>query len=388
MTIRALLLATLLTLLGGCSLPPQPAAVEGTLAASGPAGGRGLGGTGRQWVELERGLGGTGLIGTIRAFGSIWVNGVEVEYDDRTAIMVNGQPATATALRLGQQVVAVTTVEEQRVYATELAIDHPLIGTVEAVGERQLTLLGEVVQLAADAPTALAPPPVGSGVRVSGYRDSSGQLIATDLEPITTEVWQIQFTTDASGQIDSSLSTRWRQPLATPPLQPESRYRISGHTSRPLEPPQLERLPLPPSTATVRAWLIEGSLIQRGAEWQLRHAAGQLAVGAGQLPLTPADGRGVAFIRPHGAQPPRLEQWQSIRPQPNLPSLPKPVPHDRQPPPLLPPRSDRPPVGGALSTPMRTPSPIPQPNTLQRPPPRPPLPVPVRPPTPSPRMVP
>ena len=51
----------------------------------------GLGGTGLM-ANTGNGLGGTGIVGEITGFGSIFVNGVEIEYDSDTPFTINGTP--------------------------------------------------------------------------------------------------------------------------------------------------------------------------------------------------------------------------------------------------------------------------------------------------------
>src|SRR3954463_13603997 len=63
---------------------------------------RGLGGTGVVARAQDRGLGGTGIIGIVTGFGSICVNGFEVEVDRTSAVTVEGLAARRADVRLGQ----------------------------------------------------------------------------------------------------------------------------------------------------------------------------------------------------------------------------------------------------------------------------------------------
>jgi hypothetical protein len=36
------------------------------------------------------GLGGTGILGKVTGFGSVFVNGIEIEYDDKTIYTIDG----------------------------------------------------------------------------------------------------------------------------------------------------------------------------------------------------------------------------------------------------------------------------------------------------------
>ena len=54
----------------------------------------GLGGTGMLASSGDsggNGLGGTGIVGEITGFGSVFVNGIEVEYNAKTPFSINGK---------------------------------------------------------------------------------------------------------------------------------------------------------------------------------------------------------------------------------------------------------------------------------------------------------
>mgnify|MGYP000132428681 CR=1 FL=1 len=74
----------------------------------------GLGGTGMLATTdsgTGSGLGGTGIIGEITGFGSVFVNGIEIEYDSETPFTINGEPAAHQPLVVGDVVRS----EERRV---------------------------------------------------------------------------------------------------------------------------------------------------------------------------------------------------------------------------------------------------------------------------------
>ena len=63
----------------------------------------GLGGTGmlaNTDTDDGNGLGGTGILGKITGYGSIFVNGIEIEYDNETAFTINGKTAKPHGLTL------------------------------------------------------------------------------------------------------------------------------------------------------------------------------------------------------------------------------------------------------------------------------------------------
>lgn len=141
------------------------------------------------------GIGGTGVTssGEVTGFGSIFVNGVEFDTDDAD-IVVNGIPASEDALGLGMIVTVQGTLNADGLTgsAERVTFDGAIRGPVESLavadseGRRILVVLGERVLVARDATvfegTTFAALAVGDLVEVSGYREASGQLLATRVE--------------------------------------------------------------------------------------------------------------------------------------------------------------------------------------------------------------
>ena len=74
----------------------------------------GIGGTGIS--SHEGGIGGTGIVGMITGFGSIFVNGLEVQYSKDVAITINGKSGQLKDLAVGQVVSLSSSVKENGVY--------------------------------------------------------------------------------------------------------------------------------------------------------------------------------------------------------------------------------------------------------------------------------
>lgn len=163
---------------------------------------RGLGGTGVTTLSTalfstdeERGLGGTGVVGTITAFGSIWVNGIEIEYDNATLVSIDGEVANVSQLSLGQQVQVSVVQQGDTVFAENIAIVHEVVAPVEAVDNRNrnMTVLGQQVAFAEDAPGTWSQLQVGDVVAVSGFRSDDGTIQATDVARLQgTERWTLR----------------------------------------------------------------------------------------------------------------------------------------------------------------------------------------------------
>ncbi|MDG6773440.1 DUF5666 domain-containing protein [Thiomicrorhabdus sp. ZW0627] len=143
----------------------------------------GFGGTGR----TSSGFGGTGIIGTIEKFGSIWVNGVEIGLGQKTKIHSNIPGAVsglkASDLRIGQQVWLETNLDQDKTTTANIHIYYPLAGKIETMTAKpmatEVMINGQRVYI--DEGTRLAKNlqlKVGEFVRVSGlpvFRQGTGE---------------------------------------------------------------------------------------------------------------------------------------------------------------------------------------------------------------------
>ncbi len=129
----------------------------------------------------ESGLGGTGIIGAITGFGSIFVNGVEVEIDRRTRLSVDGEVVDEHPFARGE-VVEIVATGKGLMHARELTVRHEVIGTVERsdLGTRTFRVLGQIVLA---PPSSAALPLPGERVAISGFRDPQGRIHATRVAP-------------------------------------------------------------------------------------------------------------------------------------------------------------------------------------------------------------
>lgn len=187
-TLRATATAALLTLLGACASAPQQTALD-------PKNGDGLGGTGissgMKVAEANPrgdGIGGTGIVGTITGFGSIIVNGLELEFNTSTAVVSDGRPASLQDLRVGQVVQGVARTRDGKRTLDTLDIQHAVTGPITAVDQaaQTMTVLGQRIRLnlggdkaALDAFKTLQ---AGDVVSVSGQRLADGAIVATRVD--------------------------------------------------------------------------------------------------------------------------------------------------------------------------------------------------------------
>lgn len=143
----------------------------------------GFGGTGR----TSKGFGGTGVIGTIEQFGSIWVNGIEIGLGQKTRIHSNlpGKSAElqASDLRIGQQVWLETHLDSEKTTTADIHVYYPLAGQIEAIQTQDMATEIQVngQRVYVDESTRLANNlnlKVGEFVRISGlpvYRHNSDE---------------------------------------------------------------------------------------------------------------------------------------------------------------------------------------------------------------------
>ncbi|MDH5424521.1 MAG: DUF5666 domain-containing protein [Gammaproteobacteria bacterium] len=142
----------------------------------------GLGGTG-MLANTGAGLGGTGIHGVITGFGSIFVNGVEIEYNNATPFTIDGTAATHQALQMGDVVEVLTSNTQQHTHARIINLRHEVIGKVESVSPEtaSFTVLGQTIIQALDTPL----PQPGSNVAISGFRTNDKTIQATRVKPAT-----------------------------------------------------------------------------------------------------------------------------------------------------------------------------------------------------------
>ncbi|MDG2242769.1 MAG: DUF5666 domain-containing protein [Rhodospirillaceae bacterium] len=163
--------------------------ISGTGIVASYDGGDGIGGTGVVTQAGGDGIGGTGIIGTISGFGSIIVNGLKLEYNNKTAVESDGRPATLSDLKIGQVIEGVARRDARGDLRLEqLEIRHAVTGPISSIDHdnERLVVLGQTVRvnLAGDKSqkTAFVALNVGDLVRVSGLRMDDGMIVASRLD--------------------------------------------------------------------------------------------------------------------------------------------------------------------------------------------------------------
>lgn len=144
----------------------------------------GLGGTGLV-ANSGSGLGGTGIVGVITGFGSIFVNGIEVEYDHTTPFTIDGKPAEYQQLVIGDVVEVLTTNNDQHTDAQIINVRHEVMGKVKSVNPETYSfkvLDQTIVHGLNNGPL----PEVGASVAISGFRINDKMIQATRVHSADT----------------------------------------------------------------------------------------------------------------------------------------------------------------------------------------------------------
>ncbi len=145
----------------------------------------GLGGTGMLAAadsDSDNGLGGTGILGEITGFGSIFVNGIEIEYDSETAFTINGKSAKYQQLETGDVVEVLTTNLDKHTQARIINLRHEIIGKVEAIDPQTFSFSVQGQTIIQPVNNRLLPE-IGAQVAVSGFRIDKTTIISTRVSP-------------------------------------------------------------------------------------------------------------------------------------------------------------------------------------------------------------
>ncbi len=198
---------------GGTGVVPGQGARGGTPARGG------VGGTGySDDAGAERtGSGPLGVVGVITQFASVCVNGLEIHYDDDTPVKVNGRPARAAQLALGQVVAVEAMRGAGRLSARSIEILQVLEGPITRSdpAARTVFVMGQAVRVTDETRSGpgqrLAALEPGALVQVSGYRNARGEIIASriDVAPALSEhsaIARMRRRDAGSGELEGGLS--------------------------------------------------------------------------------------------------------------------------------------------------------------------------------------
>jgi hypothetical protein len=139
---------------------------------------QGIGGTGITRGH-DQGIGGTGIVGVIQRFGSIFVNGERISYAPNVLVRIDGEPASAMALKIGH-LARVLALPQANGSLITLGINvvSEVIGPIESVKDGQMTVLGQRI-IAAGHESWRHP---GTNVAVFGLRRTDGVIVSSLVE--------------------------------------------------------------------------------------------------------------------------------------------------------------------------------------------------------------
>ncbi len=248
----------------------------------------GMGGTGvmaeatTPLVPGSGGMGGTGIVGVITGFASICVNGVEIHYDNRTPVSVNGQTAAPRDLAVGQLVVVHARTVGGQLRANGIgaidAVSGPVTG-INAVA-RELQVMGQTVRVGNAIVPDLGSIKPGTSVRVSGLRTDGGVVVASRVEATSAASASVSGTvTSVEAGTAIVNGTRVNLPQGTLPPSVGTEVFIAGTwKGNALQASRTEVQPIQHAISRAQRAIVEGYVTnQRG---------NQISVGAVTLQLS------------------------------------------------------------------------------------------------------
>jgi hypothetical protein len=141
-------------------------------------GDQGIGGTGITRGH-DQGIGGTGIVGVIQRFGSIFVNGQRIGYAPNVPVRIDGEPASAKALKIGHLARVLALPQANGSLITHgINVVSEVMGPIESVKDGEMTVLGQRI-LAAGHESWRHP---GTNVAVFGLRRTDGVIVASLVE--------------------------------------------------------------------------------------------------------------------------------------------------------------------------------------------------------------
>jgi hypothetical protein len=139
---------------------------------------QGIGGTGITRGH-DQGIGGTGIVGVIQRFGSIFVNGERISYAPNIPVRIDGEPASAMALKIGQLARVLALPQANGSLITHgINVVSEVMGPIESVKDGEMTVLGQRI-IAAGHESWRHP---GTNVAVFGLRRTDGVIVSSLVE--------------------------------------------------------------------------------------------------------------------------------------------------------------------------------------------------------------
>lgn len=257
--------------------------LSAALAESPRTEGSGIGGTGHQPTE-GNGIGGTGgplsksarttgIVGAVTGFGSIFVNGYEIDYSPETETHSDlDERLDAKSIGLGQVVEVEAVGEGKRLRARKIALRYEVRGPIEAIDRAsgKIRVLGQTV---AGGQSLVATPRSGGGslndlavgdmVHVSGLRREDAVIVASRIEKTATagQAWlrgRVE-SVDAGGFTLNGVRIEQRAADGVSrPAVGEEAAALGAYSAGKFRPAKIVRLPKIPFAGRVSYLSIEG----------------------------------------------------------------------------------------------------------------------------------
>ncbi|SMR82131.1 hypothetical protein SAMN04488030_2473 [Aliiroseovarius halocynthiae] len=133
--------------------------------------------------EREGGILGTGILGTITALGSIYVNGQHIRFAPEFEVTDGVTVSTAAQLLPGHTVAVVAAPDGAGWQASYIRQITPLVGPVQSISDGQFDVLGTTIQA---EPKLIAGLGQGDMVAISGLWQE-GQVIASRIDRVAND---------------------------------------------------------------------------------------------------------------------------------------------------------------------------------------------------------
>jgi uncharacterized protein DUF5666 len=231
------------------------------------------------------GMGGTGIVGIVTGFASICVNDVEVHYDARTPVSVNGRAAAARDLAVGQLVVVHASTAGGQFRANGIGAIDAVNGPVTRVdpAAHEIQVMGQTVRVGNAISPDLATIKPGTSVRVSGLRTENGIIVASRLDavPAVSGASLLGIVSRAEGNTAVVNGTRIDLPLPAlaQPLPIGSEVFVAGEwNGSALQARRVEAQPVHNAIARTERAIVEGFVTS--------HRGNQLNIGSVTVQLS------------------------------------------------------------------------------------------------------
>lgn len=242
-------------------------------------------GTGGTGIQRDTGTGGTGIVGVITGFGSICVNGTEVEYNAATPVDNNGARSNANELKVGQVVAVLAKGHGERVFAQHIAVRDALLGPVTRtdLANGVLEVMNQRVHV--DAGTIMGSARLsnvrtGEFVRISGFQTNNG-VFASRIDTAAAGQVRLTGTVSTASTTHASVNGLNVELSSAQPPAPKSEVTVIGQwQGNGIRAAHVDVLPSTPFSGRAEYLSVQGRVGQRFAD-------GSYQIGAMRVQLPP-----------------------------------------------------------------------------------------------------